>query len=354
MLQLNHKRRTRLQKRDDILKCAEQVFCKKGYVATTTEEIAEISGHSVGTIYNLFKNKDHLFAEVVLAIAQDLIREVEADLNRAAHDPESVLERQFQLRMTQDERYRLFLQLFFHQGSLPAPDLQQLPHAVNQACSRYFHVMEQLFDRMLSAAGSPEFSATNLVLCCEGFINMVIGYQNHGQQELTKAKVGQFIKQFFIASIRQNENQTRLPVAEPVESKQIFITRYDMVRLTDLINVYRSLQQHQLENHLVTLEQELSCAKIVRPREVPSDVITMNSRVRILNHSVQKLYLFTLVFPTDAKQRERISILDPLGTAMLGHRVGDTFAVTLPSGEKTLYQVEDVLYQPEASGDFHL
>jgi regulator of nucleoside diphosphate kinase len=64
--------------------------------------------------------------------------------------------------------------------------------------------------------------------------------------------------------------------------------------------------------------------------------------------------IYSLVFPQEADASEgRISILAPVGTAMIGYRVGDVIEWEVPSGLRRL-KVEDVLYQPEASGDYHL
>ncbi|HET9213096.1 MAG TPA: GreA/GreB family elongation factor [Thermoanaerobaculia bacterium] len=60
------------------------------------------------------------------------------------------------------------------------------------------------------------------------------------------------------------------------------------------------------------------------------------------------------VFPHEADYKEgRISILAPLGTALLGFRVGDVVEWRMPAGTRTL-RIEELLYQPEAAGDFHL
>ena len=82
--------------------------------------------------------------------------------------------------------------------------------------------------------------------------------------------------------------------------------------------------------------------------------MTMNSRVRLkdLNSGDERIY--TLVFPTEADvTQNKISILAPVGTAMLGYRVGDKIDWPVPSGMKT-FRIEEILYQPEAAGDFHL
>jgi len=87
---------------------------------------------------------------------------------------------------------------------------------------------------------------------------------------------------------------------------------------------------------------------------VPPDVITMNSRVRLYDLDADEELIFTLVFPEDADPAEnKISVLAPIGMAMLGYRVGDTFEWEVPAGISRL-RVLEILYQPEAAGDYDL
>ena len=99
---------------------------------------------------------------------------------------------------------------------------------------------------------------------------------------------------------------------------------------------------------LAALRGELERAQIVAPEGVPSDVITMNSRAELVDLESKERMEFTLVFPRDADIEEgRISVLAPLGTAMLGHRVGDEFEWVVPYGRRRL-RVAAVRFQPEA------
>jgi regulator of nucleoside diphosphate kinase len=81
----------------------------------------------------------------------------------------------------------------------------------------------------------------------------------------------------------------------------------------------------------------------------------MNSRLSVRDlGSGKKLITFTLVFPSDADvEQDKISVLAPLGTAVLGYRLGDTFEWKMPGRVRRL-KLEQVLYQPEAAGDYHL
>ena len=138
-----------------------------------------------------------------------------------------------------------------------------------------------------------------------------------------------------------------------MENRTIYITQFDVARLREQISEARRTVGRSA-THLAKLEAELHRGTLVDPTVVPPDVITMNSRVKLLDLDTGEEMIFTLVFPADADIAEsRISVLAPIGTAMLGYRVGDTFTWEVPNGECTL-QVLELLYQPEAAGDYHL
>jgi regulator of nucleoside diphosphate kinase len=100
---------------------------------------------------------------------------------------------------------------------------------------------------------------------------------------------------------------------------------------------------------IIALRSELERAEIVAPNEVPADVITMNSRAELLDLDTNERMEFTLVFPAEADIEEgKISILAPLGTAMLGYRVGDEFEWAVPYGYRRL-RVTRIEFQPEAT-----
>ena len=100
---------------------------------------------------------------------------------------------------------------------------------------------------------------------------------------------------------------------------------------------------------MIGLEAELARAEIVGADEIPADVITMNSRAELLDLATGERMEFTLVYPMDANiEAGKISVLAPLGTAMLGYRVGDEFEWIVPYGLRRL-KVVAVHFQPEAS-----
>ena len=135
--------------------------------------------------------------------------------------------------------------------------------------------------------------------------------------------------------------------------RAIYITDFDMERLQKLVDGSRSWSERDRE-YLQKLEEELNRAIVVASRDVPSDVVTMNSQVRVRDLDGGDEMIFRLVFPADADyEKGKISILAPIGTALIGYRAGDVVEWAVPSGVRRL-KIESVLYQPEAAGDYHL
>lgn len=133
----------------------------------------------------------------------------------------------------------------------------------------------------------------------------------------------------------------------------ISITRFDSQRLNHLLTGIPRDQNPDRED-LWRLEQEVARAEIIPSQQAPADLVTMNSKVRLTDLDTGESMVYTLVFPHDADYKEgRISILAPLGTALLGFRAGDVVEWRMPAGTRRL-RIDEILYQPEASGHYHL
>jgi regulator of nucleoside diphosphate kinase len=147
-----------------------------------------------------------------------------------------------------------------------------------------------------------------------------------------------------------------MKVIEATKTKEttIYITELDRQRLEKLIELVGERSRVTNHEYVRRLEQELDRAETVAPAEVPADVITMRSKVRLRDLDTGEEMVYTLVFPTEANFDEgKISVLAPVGTAMLGYRVGSRIEWEVPSGRRRL-KVEELLYQPEAAGDYNL
>lgn len=129
--------------------------------------------------------------------------------------------------------------------------------------------------------------------------------------------------------------------------------------------VVSSLDADRLENLLdslpadafpgrADLEAELARADIVEPHAVPPTVVTMNSTVKFRVESSSETFSLTLVYPKDMDSSGgRISILAPVGSALLGLSQGDEIEWPRPGGGTLRVHIEEVLYQPERSGEYH-
>ena len=105
---------------------------------------------------------------------------------------------------------------------------------------------------------------------------------------------------------------------------------------------------------LAPLRNRVQDAKVVGSTEVPSNVITMNSLVVLHNLDSGDHMTCRLASPYEARQSPRnVSVSRPLGTALLGKRVGQIIRWPGGSRDRSL-RIQQVLYQPEAAGDLHL
>jgi len=133
-----------------------------------------------------------------------------------------------------------------------------------------------------------------------------------------------------------------------MKQPNIFITELDMEKLWQLLEGARNSASKDKE-YLTMLEQELDRARLVPAGRVPADVVTMNSRVRMTDLDTGKEMIYTLVFPRDADfSQGKISVLAPIGTAILGYRAGDVIEWNVPGGKRK-FRVEEILHQPEAA-----
>jgi regulator of nucleoside diphosphate kinase len=136
-----------------------------------------------------------------------------------------------------------------------------------------------------------------------------------------------------------------------MHARQIHVTDFDMQRLRQLLEGTRAWNERD-RNYLRQLEAELDRAVVVPSKEIPADVVTMNSEVRVKDVDSGKEMTFRLVFPGEADyDRGKLSIMAPIGTALIGYRAGDTVRWTVPAGIRRL-EILEVLYQPEAAGDY--
>ena len=142
-------------------------------------------------------------------------------------------------------------------------------------------------------------------------------------------------------------------IAQHVTSENaLVVTTADFDRLQRLLESPRYWTADAALRH--RLKEELGRGAVVEPGVVPRGVVTMHSKVRVRDLDEGDSETYTLVYPREADiDAGKLSVLAPLGTALLGTRVGQVVRYDAPVGERQL-KIEKILYQPEAAGDFHL
>lgn len=136
-------------------------------------------------------------------------------------------------------------------------------------------------------------------------------------------------------------------------TRNIVITQNDARRLTELLQNACAANGRGRDD-LTALAGELKRARIVSPQEIPERIVTMNTRLVLSDIDTGSELTFTLVFPQDADaDAGRVSVISPVGTAVLGYGENDTVEWDVPAGKRR-FLIKKVVYQPEASGHYHL
>lgn len=130
----------------------------------------------------------------------------------------------------------------------------------------------------------------------------------------------------------------------------IVVSSLDMERLEQLLD---SLPENQAGTRSALFE-ELARAELVEPEQMPANVVTMNSRVRFALDGAQEVFDLLLAYPKDMQgASDKLSVLTPVGNALLGLREGDTISWTRPDGGRFDVTVREIVYQPERAGALH-
>jgi regulator of nucleoside diphosphate kinase len=134
----------------------------------------------------------------------------------------------------------------------------------------------------------------------------------------------------------------------PMRIGTTLVTDLDMLKLGEYVDWRRRWPGPNRE-HFQALRRKLNSAGVVRSADIPGDVITLQSRVRVKDMKDAGEATYTLVMPAEASAApDTVSVMSPIGVELLGRRRGDEIECRLASG-LTRLRIEDVLYQPEAA-----
>lgn len=168
------------------------------------------------------------------------------------------------------------------------------------------------------------------------------------QMELIAERVSDFCSRRRIRLTQARRHPA--PASRTASPQGLQITDFDRARLQTLL---RQLDRHDASRRkeAARLQMLLEKADVVPSREIPQDVVTLNSKVRVRDDRNNRSMIFSLPFPMEAAAENTtgevsVSILSPVGLSLLGRRVGERIHGRM--------KVDELLYQPEAAGDYHL
>lgn len=132
------------------------------------------------------------------------------------------------------------------------------------------------------------------------------------------------------------------------QNSALIVSSLDLARLEQLLDS----PAYADSDSAVRLGEELARARVLPPAQMPADVVTMNSKVTCVEEISGKEHHLTLVYPKNADAAVgNISVLAPIGAALLGLSVGQSIDWSAPSGQPLRVRVASIAYQPEAAGD---
>jgi regulator of nucleoside diphosphate kinase len=129
----------------------------------------------------------------------------------------------------------------------------------------------------------------------------------------------------------------------------IILSRIDLERIEALLERLPAADAAKLD----ALRAELDRAEVVEPAAVPAHTVTMNSTVTFMDESNGEKLTLTLVYPSGGSTPGTVSILAPVGSALLGLARGQQIDWPTPDGQKRRLKVLEIRYQPEAAGHLH-
>lgn len=132
------------------------------------------------------------------------------------------------------------------------------------------------------------------------------------------------------------------------------ISELDHIRINRIArNLAHTRPARAQDVQVGVLLEALDAAEVLAPRDIPPDVVTMNSRIRVEDLESGALREMTLCYPEDADPaRSLISVLSPIGAALLGRRVSERVTIAAPGQGGVTWRIVELVFQPEANGEF--
>jgi len=123
-----------------------------------------------------------------------------------------------------------------------------------------------------------------------------------------------------------------------MQTPQLNLSKGVFVLLKEYLRTNNKLSEFNKKR----LSEELKYANVVVRKEVPEEAVDLDTWVKITDMESKQELEFSLVHPTKAKvSKNKLSVLSPIGVALLGYNVGDQVEWEMPEGLK-MYKIEEV------------
>lgn len=178
--QLRRKDRERERHRHEILKSAERIFARKGYHATTVEEIAKEAEFAIGTLYKFFSGKDDLYTQVIEAFVQEFVSAFEQRV-LAKEDAEEAIAALIELKLRHYQEHREFIRVAFEASLSCGDPVRSLPASLREAHARYTEAVRRIFERGIAQGTFDQADPLYLTLCLEGIVSAFLAYWSRNE-----------------------------------------------------------------------------------------------------------------------------------------------------------------------------
>ncbi len=177
MAQLSRKEREKRRRRNEVLDAAEELFSLRGFYETTVQDIAERAEFAVGTIYNMFENKDAIYHEIVRIRVREHMDLVKEEL-RTMSDPQQMLRTLIRAKFDFFDKHRQFFSIFtrvLHGG--PTGCSHNLSDDGRRLYNEYMELLTDIFRAGISSGRFADHDPALFALSFEGITRMVVS--NH-------------------------------------------------------------------------------------------------------------------------------------------------------------------------------
>lgn len=332
--------------RRSILHRAVSVYALRGYYGTLAEHVATAANATTRVLFNMFGSLSWLYRAVVEHSAENLLGHTQRI--HATVSPERMLDELLRLRVTERESFAVLLTAF-----AGARHVAAFPEPTEKAMVTRYRLAEltgSCLEQYLAKGGNAVLDALQLGLMLDDVTTMCL--------ECWWPMVPNEPPEMVTARLRNTWERT-LRRGWPAESsseqdataRRGLVSRYDLWRLRTMIRTVRGSGDSELERRLRDLERKLNSSRAVDPSEIPCDVVTMKSCVQLRKATANVSTSRRLVFGSSGRhRRHEVSVLEPLGIALLGSRVG---SIVRPEGDdqQQEFQIQDLNYQPESAGN---